>query len=375
MTLRSGMVFSAIIALGIQSRAVAEVTDSELRTNLQQRIDKSKADIGIVVGIIDAGGTRIISCGNEGSYNGDTVFEIGSVTKVFTSLILADMVTRGEVKVDDPISKYLPNSVKVPKRGGREITFVDLSTHSSGLPRLPGNLSFWHLLIHSDNPYAGYTVQEMYDFLSTYTLPRDIGAEYEYSNLGAGLLGHVLALKAGTDYEALVLERVCRPLGMTNTLITLSPEMKERMAQGHNAAGKAVPNWDMPALAGAGALRSTGNDLLKLVAANMGLTKSSLTPAMELEQVPRHDTDLPNTRVALAWHITKTRGIEMVWHNGGTGGFRTFIGFDKKNHRGVVVLTNSANDKNVDVDEIGGSLLANELDAPADEAKSSTVRH
>lgn len=139
--------------------------------------------------------------------------------------------------------------MKVPTRNGRQITLLDLATHTSGLPRLPDNFS----PKNADNPYADYTVEQMYAFLSGYTLPRDIGATYEYSNLGSGLMGHLLARNDGTNYEALVLERICRPLGMTNTQVVLTPGLKARLATGHNAAGERVSNWDLPTLAGAGA--------------------------------------------------------------------------------------------------------------------------
>ena len=202
-------------------------------------------------------------------FNGDTIFEIGSATKVFTSLLLADMVQRGEVALNDPVAKFLPAGVSVPERNGRQITLVDLATHTSGLPRLPANLN----PKDPNNPYADYTPEQLYQFLSSYQLPRDIGAQYEYSNLGGGLLGFALARRAGMSYEALVKSRICDPLGMKDTGITLTPEMKARFAVGHDQGLARVENWDLPTLAGAGALRSTANDLLAFVSANIGLTK------------------------------------------------------------------------------------------------------
>jgi len=329
-------------------------SDSEIEVILRERIDTAKQGVGIVVGLVDEKGPRIIrygklSRGSVRTVDGDTVFEIGSATKVFTALLLADAVERGEMKLDDPISKYLPPAVKVPTRNGRQITLLDLATHTSGLPRLPDNFTPGDV----NNPYADYTVAQMYAFLSGYTLPRDIGATYEYSNLGAGLLGHILARKAGTNYEALVVQRICRPLGMTNTQSMLSPGLRARLATGHNAAGEPVANWDIPTLAGAGALRSTANDMLKFIAANLGLTKSDLWPTMQLTQVPRHAAGSPDMQIGLCWHILNKFGTEAIWHNGGTGGYHSFIGFDKKKRRGVVVLANSANS----IDDIGFHLL------------------
>jgi D-alanyl-D-alanine-carboxypeptidase/D-alanyl-D-alanine-endopeptidase len=353
-TIAASLFLSVMLFAVISPRAAENPTDDEIRAILGERIDTAKKGVGMVAGIIDEKGTRTVSYGwtdrdKSRAVDGDTVFEIGSVTKVFTSLVLADMVQHGEVKLDDPISKYLPKSVKVPTRNGKEITLVDLATHTSGLPRLPDNLS----PKDERNPYADYTVEQMYDFLSRCTLTRDIGEKYEYSNFGVGLLGHILALKAGTNYEALVVQRVCRPLGMTNTMITLTPELKARLATGHNELGKPVENWDLGALAGAGALRSTANDMLKLAAANAGLVNTDLSTAMELEQTPRHDAGSPTLKIGLGWHISTKYDAELIWHNGGTGGYHSFVGFDKKSKRCVVVLANSANS----IDDIGCHLL------------------
>jgi CubicO group peptidase (beta-lactamase class C family) len=336
-------------------------TDAALTNLLQGQAKEAAPDIGFALAVVEPRGVRRFCIGKmDGSHsaavNADTLFEIGSVTKVFTSLVLADMVQKGEVNLDDPISKFLPATVKVPTRKGKEITLIDLATHSSSLPRLPTNLGLMALLWHGDNPYARYTVQDLYDFLSDYTLPRDIGERYEYSNVGGGLLGHVLALKAGTNYEAMVLERICQPLGMTNTFIHIPAALKATLATGHNEKGKAVPNWDMPALEGAGALRSSANDLVKLIQASLCLDKTSLKPALDLASTPRRSTDLPATRIGLGWHILSKDGRDLVWHNGGTGGYRSFVGFDKQRQFGFVLLSNSAKD----VDALAFELLRGE---------------
>jgi len=190
----------------------------------------------MVVGVIEPGGRRVVAYGSLANgdprpLDGDTIFEIGSISKVFTSLLLADMVNCREVTLDDPAAKHLPEKVKMPERNGRSITLLDLSTHTSGLPNIPGNLK----PKDPGNPYAGYSVDDLYQFLSGYELTRDPGSEFEYSNLGAGLLGHLLAYRAGTDYESLIRTRITRVLGMPGTGITLTPSMQQRMATGHNA--------------------------------------------------------------------------------------------------------------------------------------------
>jgi serine-type D-Ala-D-Ala carboxypeptidase/endopeptidase len=334
--------------------AQTEITDGEVRSILQDRVDRAKKSVGIVVGLVDDKGTRIICYGKPSResaqiVDGDSVFEIGSVTKVFTAILLADMVERGEVSLNDPISKYLPKSVKTPTRDGKEITLRDLSSQISGLPRMPSNFA----PKDNQNPYADYSVEQMYAFLSGYTLTRDIGAKYEYSNYGVGLLGHILALRAGTDYETLVRTRIAQPLRMDNTRIKLTPDMQARLAHGHGPALKPVTNWDLPTFAGAGALRSTANDMLKFIAANLGLNQSPLLAAMQKTHQPQHDTGIPDLEIGLGWHILKKFDTEIVWHNGGTGGYHSFIGFDKKKRKGVVVLSNSTND----IDDIGRHVL------------------
>ena len=356
-----------LIAASVAASPAVFPTDADVRKILADRIDAQHQSVGIVVGLLDPSGRRIVAYGaaakdDKRPLNGDTLFEIGSVTKVFTSLLLADAVQRGEVALSDPVAKYLPAEVKVPERGGKKITLADLATHTSGLPRLPSNL----MPKDAGNPYADYTVQQLYDFLSSYTLTRDIGSQYEYSNLGVGLLGHALARRVGLSYEALVRKRILEPLAMKSTAITLSDALKERLAAGYDATGARAENWDLPTLAGAGALRSTANDLLTFLAAELGIVKSPLATAMAAQLATRRPTGTPNLEIALGWHVSKTpAGQEIVWHNGGTGGYRTLIGFDRAKQAAVVVLSNMST--NGGVDDIGRHLLdpASPLAEPA----------
>lgn len=334
--------------------AEAELTDDQIKNILRDRIDVAKKSLGIVVSLIDDKGTRIVSYGKPSqdgaqTVNGDSVFEIGSVTKVFTATLLADMVERSELNLDDPISKFLPKTVKAPAHDGKEITLRQLSSQVSGLPRMPANFA----PKDQTNPYADYSVEQMYAFLSGYSLTRDPGVQYLYSNLGVGLLGHILTLRSRMDYGTLVRTRILQPLKMNDTAIELTSGMKARLATGHNQNLKPVANWDIPTLAGAGALRSTVIDLLKFLAANLGLTKSPLGVAMQKAHQPQHETGTPGLEVGLGWHILKRFDTEIVWHNGGTGGYHSFVGFNKATRKGVVVLSNSTND----IDDIGRHLL------------------
>jgi CubicO group peptidase (beta-lactamase class C family) len=358
MRIAAALTITLLAVGGAQAQTVAP--DAEIQKILADRIDAQKQSVGIVVGVIEPTGRRVVAHGRFANgdprpVGADTVYEIGSITKVFTSLLLADAVQRHEVALTDPVSKFLPDTAKMPERGGRTITLQDLATHTSGLPRMPDNFK----PADPANPYADYSVEQLYHFLASYQLARDIGSQYEYSNLGGGLLGHVLALRAHTDYASLVRDRITGPLGMSSTAIALSPEMKSRLAVGHSAVLQPVANWDLPTLAGAGALRSTTADLLVFLAANLGYTTSPLAPAMKAMLDVRRPTGTGGLEVALGWHVLTAHGHEIVWHNGGTAGYRTFIGFDRAARSGVVVLSNAGTAAGPD--DIGRHLLDPQL--------------
>jgi CubicO group peptidase (beta-lactamase class C family) len=362
---RPALALIAIALLGASPRSAQSPaptptvpSDADIRKILVERIDTQRQSIGIVVGVIDASGRRIVSYGRRAvndaaPLDGDTLFEIGSVTKVFTSLLLADAVERKELGLTDPVASLLPPTVNVPSRG-RAITLEDLATHTSSLPRLPTNMN----PKDPSNPYADYTTERLYEFLSGYELTRDVGARYEYSNLGAGLLGHALARRAGSSYEALVTSRITGPLKMSSTVVTLTPELKARLAGGHTPTLQPSPNWDLDALAGAGALRSSANDMLTFLSAVLGYTPSPLAPAMAAMTARRIPTGTGPMEVALGWHIfTKANNSPtgIVWHNGGTGGYRSFVGYNPATRVGVVALANAST--NAGTDDIGRHLL------------------
>src|SRR4051794_303043 len=279
-------VLAVVVAILFLANPLRATERSEFTASIEKVLRANVADEkrGVVVGIVDEHGSTIVSYGKVGNgtdqnVDGDTLFEIGSITKTFTVLLLQDMVARGEMSLDDPAAKYLPAAVKMPSRGGKQITLRDLATHMSGLPR--DDTYFSHTTAWSDKVVAAYTYEHMYDFLSKHELRRDPGAEFEYSNVGMALLAHAIALKAGASYESLVMDRICRPLHMDSTCFSITPELKSRLAIGHDDSGKDTPGWELHGYTGAGGIRSSVNDLLKYVSANMGLTHSALTPLME----------------------------------------------------------------------------------------------
>ena len=340
----SGLSTALIPALG-----VAAVNDPSLPGDkaigaiLGERIEADRRSVGLVAGVITEQGERhVVGRGRLDEADPrtpdiDTVFEIGSITKVFTALLLADMTLRGLVDWDEPVARLLPDSVHVPRFGETPITLLDLATHTSGLPRMPSN---FHPADPGD-PYADYTLGQLYECLDRTTLTRTPGTAYEYSNLGYGLLGHVLERRAGSGFEALVRERICRPLGLDSTAITLDSNMRARCAVGHDAALLPVEPWSLPTLPGAAALRSTARDLLAFLSAASGRTRTPLAPAFDALLRSRRRGDTPATDAALGWLVTRRPGGEVVWKNGGTGGFSSYAGYSSRSGRCALVLGNA----------------------------------
>ena len=304
----------------------------------------SNTNSGMVIALLDEHGSKIFQAGklNNGTdqeVNADTLFEIGSITKTFTALLALDMAKRGELNLDNPVTKYLPSSVKVPAQGGNEITLLNLAVQDSGLPFNATNFTGSNDKEHYDT----YTAEMIYSFLSGYALKEPPGAKFQYSNLGMSLLGHILERVSHTNFESLVLDRICRPLHMDNTYVALPPALKSRMAVGHDDKGERAPDFELQVMAPAGALRSTVNDLLKYVAAEIGLTDSPLSPLMQQSQIIRH-TDSPDFgKTAMPWvdqNVFNPPGTDLLGHGGGTLGSTAFVGFDKKQHRGIIVLSN-----------------------------------
>jgi len=320
-----------------KSIAQEDTTFSYVKEYIKRIVDNGKSS-SVIIGIVNENGKQIYSYGklkkgDDKQPDGNTLYGIGSITKLFTCFLLADMVKRGELNLDDPISKFLPDIVKTPTFNGKEITLYDLATHTSGLPPRPNNLS----PANPDNPYADYTVEQMYNFLSNYKLTHDIGSKYEYSNIGGGLLGYILAQKSGLDYETLVRKRICEPLGLNSTVITIPSNLQLNMATPYNNEGQSISEWTFsPIFAGAGSLKSTINDMLIFVAANLGLIDTNLLSTFEFTHV-KH----PKNNIALGWHIWNEFGTTNYGHSGSTVGYKSFVGFNKGNKIGVIVLSNT----------------------------------
>jgi len=314
--------------------------NDEIRRRLDERLARG-GGIGVVVGLLEADGTRrFVAAGTSGNgvpLDEHALFEIGSITKPFTATLLADMVARGEVALDDPVAKYLPTGTRVPERGTKAITLATLATHTSGLPRMPTNFR----PADPKDPFADYTVARLYEFLSSYALTRDPGESWLYSNIGYGLLGHALERRAGTAYAKLLAQRLLDPLGMKETTVGFSPALQKKAVQGFDDAFAPAPMWDLGSLPGAGGIRSTAADMLAFAAANLSPDGDRLRGAMRAAHVPRVPMK-EGQHVGLAWMVARPGARPITWHWGGTGGFRTYLGLDLEARRAVVVLTNAS---------------------------------
>jgi CubicO group peptidase (beta-lactamase class C family) len=312
-------------------------------------------DASIVVGIITPNGTQVYSYGNiskanSTKVNGNTIFDIASITKTFTTTLLADMVKQGLVNLEDPIGKYLPATVKVPTYNRHKITLEDLATHTSGLPDFPAGWIRNRI----------YTTQQVYNFLSNTQLQTEPGTKANYSDFGMGLLGYILSIRVGVPYAQLVKDRILSVLGMdstgitmNSTAITLSDALKSRLAKGHIGGGKEVNLEFVPeVIHGAGALHSTTNDLLKYLAANIGLIHTSINDIIQETHLIRHEyPQAPSLHfssasnksssasyIGLGWFIDTNLGTEVIQHSGGIDGYSSFVGFNPTKQEGVVLL-------------------------------------
>lgn len=275
------------------------------------------------------GGTTPISA--------QTIYEIGSITKAITGTLLADMVRRGEVALDDPIAQHLPADWKVAQVGERAITLLDLATHTSGLPRMPPGL----MPPDMENPYATVDATMLREMLAGLTPTRGPGERYEYSNLGYALLGQALAHAGGQSWETLVRERVLEPLGMKETWAEVPAAKQALFATGHTSRFLPVPHWDFEAFAAAGALRASGLDMHRLGDALRNPADTGILASLHFASEGRRSVGAGQDSVGLGWHVMHRGEARIVWHNGGTGGFRTWVGADRGANRSAFILANA----------------------------------
>ena len=304
----------------------------------------------IVIAVIDGKDSAVYGFGTAhpgkpGKPGADTVYQIGSVTKTMTALLLADAVAEGKVKLDDPVATLLPGHT-VPAFDGKQISLLDLATHYSSLPRLPDNFT----PANPANPYADYTPAKQRQFLAAYRLPHAPGTHFDYSNIGYAVLGTALAAQAGTSYEALLQSRIAVPLGMRSTSNQPTHGMLARLAPGHLLSGEPTPAWDLNVVAPAGGVYSSARDMVAYLQAYMF---KPLRPYALAIQPQRPLAPGSETQIGLAWLLEQQQGQAYAWHSGQTGGYTSYAAFTTDGKRGVVVLTNTARD----IDALGLSAL------------------
>jgi CubicO group peptidase (beta-lactamase class C family) len=338
-------------ALVPASNPLRSEIDKKIDTLARTYIQKANT-VGLCIGVFKDGKISTYSYGEtikgKGKLpNADNFFEIGSITKTFTVILLAYYVNEGKVKLTDPITKFLPDSVAANPEL-KSITLLNLGNHTSGLARIPDNL-----ISHATdalNPYKDYTKELLYAYLKTCKLNSKPGEKYAYSNLAVGLLGSILETISGKPFEQMVKEIICKPLGMLSTGQFLNPLLSPRFAAVYNAGGEPTPPWDFDVLAPCGALRSTLNDMMIYAKANLHPGTDKLSKAFELTHQVTFNKDV---KISLAWHIITVNGVEYYFHNGGTNGSSSFLAFNTEKNIAVVVLSNAVES----TDKLGTGIL------------------
>jgi len=350
------ILITLLISIISSANSHATPNTNQIIKIINHKISTEKMGVGVAVVIVDGDKTEFYNLGDshidtQRKVNKETLFEIGSITKTFTATALASMVIEQKVKLNDPVQMYLPEGVVLPIKNNKPITLLSLANHSSGLPRLPTNMPVTNQL----DPYADYNIELMYEFLNSYQLEYEVGTKQEYSNLGMGLLGHVLTLIDQKSYQTMLTTRVLKPLGMANTFANVPNDKINLISNGHNSELKPTPLWNLNSISGAGALKSNIHDMATFLQNNMANKK--LTGVFSLTQIPTFESQGKNT--GLAWIVDQSGNGEILMHDGATGGFSSFIGFNKTSKKGIVILTNTVFNMN----DIGYHYLNNSLDS------------
>jgi CubicO group peptidase (beta-lactamase class C family) len=351
------------LSLFFTARAQEPDVDTIVSSAVASYFQMHPRAVGLMIGISQRGERRYFSYGRLGAEAGsgsgagsrvgsalkpdsNTIFEIGSITKTFTSLLLAQAVVEERATLRDSAGKWLPAGLQL-FRSGKSVTLQELSNHSSGLPRMMGNFTASPGFDHT-NPYKTYSRDLLLDWLGKNPPEADPGSRYLYSNLGAAVLGCCLDSIFGKPYASLLSERIFRPLNMTRT--TLGGVVDSNEAQGY-LNGSPAAHWDFDVIAPAGAIRSSAHDLLNYLEAQL----DGKNKAMQLTHRTTFTVNT-NLQIGLAWHLlVLSKGTTIVWHNGGTGGFSSFAGIDPKTGTAIVVLTN--NGKAGSADLVGVNIL------------------
>jgi CubicO group peptidase (beta-lactamase class C family) len=321
------------------------VLDADLAIALKSGPLAPETHGGVTIGVVQHGVRRIFSYGTA---QPGSVFEIGSISKTFTGLILAQMVQQGKVQLDEPIRALLPPDTVAKPATGDEITLLDISDQHAALPRMPDNFH----PADKNNPYADYDAKALYAFIEKHGVAHPADTPFLYSNLAVGLLGQALADRAGIPYFTLLHDQITVPLRMSDTAIVLTPAMQARFIQGYDGQGKPAHAWDLDALAGAGGIRSTADDMLTYLEAQLhpehlpagaltGPVGKTLPSAISMSHIIHAEAG-NGMHIALNWFRIDATGS--YWHNGGTGGYSSYALFNPEKDYALIVLFNASPD-------------------------------
>ncbi len=337
----------------------------ENKANLQKLIDNileeiepnKKPAFGLVIGVIDNGTTYEYAYGrlskeNNTKPNQHTIFQIGSISKVFTSTILMGMVQDSIVRLHDKITDFLPDSLAQQNNWLQNITLAQLATHTSGLPKIPYNISM--TITDKENPYSNYQIEDLYHFLGNYepiiVKKKKKNTEFSYSNLGMGLLGHLLENAAKMSFDSLLNDYIIHPLQLEHTCITLSEQQQKKLAIGHYFSGRTIKELTYKTLYSSEGLYSSLSDMIKFVQANLVIDEKD--NIFRLTHTPLYHTQMRFVKMAYGWFVIskgRKNTPTVITHSGRTGGYSNYVAFDKEKQIGVVVMSNSAHR----IDEIG----------------------
>lgn len=333
----------------------AEIPKQSIEQILKFAFEMSNAH-GMIVGVVSGKESEIFSFGEirQGSGikpTGDTIWQIGSVSKALTGTIFAGMVHEGVVKLTDPLSDFVPKGLKVPNFESYPIRLVDLATHTSGLPGMAEEYLQRKDIDFERNPFLKYDDKFLYNWLNSYQLKYRPGTRYEYSNLGFGLLGDILAKKAGLTFNELVHEYISIPLGLQDTTVVLTEEQKKRKATGYRRTGEELKDWSMSqAIQGSGGIFSTANDLIKIIRASLGQANPVYEAVNRISQaayvfqtalVNPHDMKIASAQ-CLGWELIYP-AVDLpniVQKSGMTGGFSAWVMFVPGYDIGLCIIAN-----------------------------------
>ena len=338
--------------IGLSSASSQNITEEWVEKMASPLVDRGIAD-GLSIGYVEGEHWGIVHLGtaNQDKQTADfrTVYEIGSISKVFTSLLLADAVVRGEIDLDAVAEVANPAGIQFPTYNDTPITWIDLSTHRSGLPRLPTNFQPTDMV----DPYRNYDSKEAAAFLKEYKLPRKPGESHEYSNFGVSVLGYMIAQKAGKSFEQLLQEKIAEPLGMIDCIVSSLDNQGQKLATPHSKFGSATPRWTFADLPGAGGVNASMRDMMRFAKAQLNPPSEELGEAIELAWKQHRDADASGPAMGLGWLI-KGDG-QTRWHNGGTGGSSSALFINRDSKCAVIVLCNTS--LHTAVDELAMKLV------------------